>query len=195
MIVPYLTAWSAEQPQPTAVIETRWSGIGYLDETAVDRDEHGVLWQRIPSRPGIGRPDFGRVHPLRQRRAMRRLLCGVCAGPPDQTEQGTLWLIRDFRDDWPGWPEGMAATEPPVCLPCAHKSIRLCPALRKGHVTVRVRHSEVAGVYGARYQAGQPFPVPVADTDVCLDDPAVRWIRASQLVRDLQGCRIVDLKV
>src|SRR2546430_4416991 len=93
--IPYITSWSTEQPLPTTVIERPWSGIGYVDETLADRDEHGVLWQRVPSRPGRGRAELGRVHPLRQRRAMRRLLCGVCAGPPDRTEQGTLWLIRD----------------------------------------------------------------------------------------------------
>jgi hypothetical protein len=190
--VPYIATWSTELPMPTTVIERPWSGIGYLDETLGDRDENGVLWQRVPSRPGLGRPEFGRVHPLRQRRAMRRLLCGICAGQPDRTDQGVLWLIRDFRDDWPGWPERMAATEPPVCLPCAHKSVRACPALRTGHVAIRVGHSAIAGVYGARYQTGQPFPVAASDATVAFDDPAIRWIRATQLVRELHDCIIVN---
>jgi hypothetical protein len=188
--VPYITTWTAEEPLPATLIERPWSGIGYADETLGDRDENGVLWQRMPSCPGQGRPQFGKVHPLRQRRAMRRLLCGVCGGPPDRTELGVLWLLRDHRDDWPGWPEGMAATEPPVCLPCARLSVRVCPALRAGHVPVRVGHSTVAGVYGIRYQLGQG----VDDAIVTFDDPAIRWTRATQLVRELTDCGIVCLE-
>jgi hypothetical protein len=164
------------------------SGIGYADETSVDRDEHGVLWRRVGSCPGRGRPQFGKVHPLRQRRAMRRLLCGVCGGPADRTELGVLWLIRDYTDDWPGWPEGMAATEPPVCLPCAKIAVRACPALRSGHIAVRVAGSTVAGVYGIRYQAGHGGE----DAIVTFDDPAIRWTRAAQLVRELRGCTVVS---
>jgi hypothetical protein len=186
--VPYITPWSTERELPTTVIERPGSGIGYLDETLADRDEHGVLWQRVPSRPGRGRPEFGKIHPLRQRRAMRRLLCGICAGPPDRTGEGVLWLVRDYRGDWPGWPEGMAATEPPVCLSCARRSVRACPALRQGWAAVRVGRCPVAGVYGAQYQAGSPLPVAVADATVAFEDPAIGWLRAAQLVRELHDC-------
>jgi hypothetical protein len=186
--VPYITTWSEERPLPATVIEHP-SGIRYADETLADRDRNGVLWQRIPSRPGQGRPEFGKVHSLRQRRAMRRLLCGVCGGPADRSDGGVLWLIRDYRDDWPNWPEGMAATEPPVCLPCARISARVCPALRKGHVPFRVRRSIVSAVWGIRYQAGQG----IDDAIVAFDDPAIRWVRAAQLVRELRGCTMVSL--
>ncbi|HEV2783870.1 MAG TPA: hypothetical protein VGX25_31170 [Actinophytocola sp.] len=190
--VPYVTTWTTEQPLPTEVIARPGSGIAYADETLGDRDGNGVLWQRMASRPGRGRPEFGKVHPLRQRRAMRRLLCGICAGPPDRTEQGVLWLVRDFRNDWPGWPERMAATEPPVCLPCARRSVRVCPALRLGAVAVRVGRSAVAGVYGVRYQAGNPLPIAVADAVVAFDDPAIGWVCAAQLVRELRDCTVLD---
>ena len=193
MHVPYITTWSAERPLPATVIERAWSGIGYADETVNDRDQNGVLWQRMPFCPGRGRPEFGRVHPLRQRRAMLKLLCGICGGPPDRTEQGVLWLIADYRDDWPGWPDGMAATEPPVCLSCARLSVRVCPALRTGHVTVRVGHSAVAGVYGARFRVAQPLPVATQEAVVAFDDPAIRWTQATQLVRELSECTIVSL--
>jgi hypothetical protein len=69
--------------------------------------------------------------------AQMRLLCGICAGSSDRNEQGVLWLVRDVHDDWPGWPEHMAVTEPPVCLPCAQLSIRVCPSLRMGFVAIR----------------------------------------------------------
>jgi len=192
-IVPFITTWSGEHEAPTQVIERRGFGIGFADETLGDRDERGVLWRRMPSRPGTGRPPFGKVHPLRQRRAMRRLLCQVCAGPADHSDLGTLWLIRDYDDDWPQWPEHMAATEPPVCLPCARDSIRICPALRKGYVAIRVGRSIVSGVYGVRYRSGPAFPVSVDDRILTFDDPAIRWTCAGQLVRELLDCTIVSL--
>jgi hypothetical protein len=190
-VVPYITAWSGEQVLPPQVIAGRF-GIAFADETLMDRDHRGALWTRTPSRPGHGRPEFAKVHPLRQRRAMRQLLCQVCTRPADRTEQGVLWLLRDHREDWPGWPENMANTYPPVCLPCARASVRLCPALRRGYVAVRA-HSVVCGVYGLLHRAGRPFPVAVEEVTVAYDDPAIRWTCAAQLVRSLHGSTIVDL--
>lgn len=187
MHVPYITTWSEERPLPATVIEHPRLGISYADETLGDRDENGVLWQRMPSRPGHGRPQFGKVHPLRQRRAMRRLLCGICGGPADRTEAGVLWLIRDFRGDWPDWPEGMAATEPPVCRPCARISVRACPALRAGYVAARIGDSRVAGVYGIRYQSDGVAD----DANVAFEDPGIRWTRAAQLIRELRDCTLL----
>ncbi len=190
-LVPYITTWSTEKLIPTTVVAHPRSGIAFADETLGDRDERGVLWQRRPSQPGSGRPLFGQVHPLRQRRAMRRLLCQVCGGPADHTDRGVLWVLKDHRDDWPNWPEQMAVTEPPICVPCVRTSTRHCPALRKGNVTVRVRHSTVSGVYGTYYHPGKPFPSQTASTILTFDDPAIRWICAGQLVRGLFDCTIV----
>src|SRR5213080_2620982 len=135
-IVPYTTRWSSEHRLRPPVIERPGgTGIAFADEILSDRDRHGVLWQRVPSRPGDGRPEFGMVHSGRQRRAMRNLLCQVCAGPADRDDHGTLWLLPDhpgYHDDWPGWPERMATPEPPVCLRCARIAVAACPALRKG---------------------------------------------------------------
>ena len=192
VLVPYITTWSTEKALPTTVVARR-SGIGYLDETLGDRDDHGVLWTRIASRPGQGRPMFGKVHSLRQRRAMHRLLCQVCAAPADRTDQGVLWLLNDTREDWRTWPEGMACTEPPVCLPCARTSVHACPSLRKGWVAVRVGQFPVSGVVGARYRPGNPFPTPVEDVTLPFDDPDIRWTRAGQLVRELRDCTMVNL--
>jgi hypothetical protein len=192
-VVPYVTEWSEEQAPPFVVLERRGVGIAYADESLVDRDKHGVLWSRMSYRPGVGRPLFGRVHPLRQRRAMRRLLCQVCAGPADQNGEGVLWLMRDFREAWPGWPNGMGETEPPVCRACARLSLRLCPSMRKGAVLVRARQYPVAGVHGLLYSGGRR-PVPVGPLTVSLDDPAVRWVRAARLVRQLDDCTLVDIE-
>jgi hypothetical protein len=194
IVAPYITAWSTEQDLPYKLVERRGFGIAYADEILADRDAYGVLWRRTPSHPGHGRPEFGKVHSLRQRRAMRRLLCQVCAGPADRTEDGVLWLLQDHRDDWNNWPETMAVTEPPVCVPCVRTSVRLCPALRKGAAAVRVRHFPVVGVRGALYKSGGASPVAVAETIMAFDDPAIRWVRAMNLVRELHGCTIIPME-
>jgi hypothetical protein len=144
----------------------------------------------MPSRPGVGRPEFGQVHALRQRRAMQRLLCQVCAGPADQTEDGVLWLLRDYQGDWPSWPNGMGVVDPPVCAACVGLLLRLCPALRRGAVLVRAGRFPVAGVRGALYRGG-PTPEAVKPALVAFEDPAIRWVRATNLVRELRECVIV----
>jgi hypothetical protein len=190
-VVPYVTRWSEEKPLSATVISVR-GRIAYADETLGERDEHGVLWQRVPLRPGRGRPDFGVVHALRQRRAVRKLLCQVCAGPADQNEAGTLWLLPDRRD-WPDWPENMGCTEPPICLSCARTAIGSCPALREGYVAFRVGESPVSGVSGAYYEPGGLFPRFVGTDLVAFEDPRIRWTCAGHLVRELHNCTMVDL--
>ena len=142
---------------------------------------------------GHGRPEFGRVHPGRQRRAMLRLLCQVCGGPADRTERGVLWLLKDDRGDWPGRPEGLAATHPPVCLPCARVSARLCPHLRGGPVAVRVRDLRVRGVYGALYQGTGSRLWTTGSAIAASHDGRARWILAAQMVRVLADCSFVAL--
>lgn len=191
---PYITKWSEEHQQRDPLIAHPNRGISYLEPTPLDRDNHGVLWERTPLLRGRGHPLFKVVHPLRQRRAMQRLLCNVCGGPADQNDQGTLWLIRDYRDDWPGWPNRMGVTEPPVCTPCAHLAARVCPSLRKGAVAVRVGRAPISGVRGVLYRRDGNDTVPVEIVTVLYDDPIVRWVRASYLVRELLDCTIVPLE-
>ena len=197
VVVPYITSWSSEQPARRKVIVRPLSGIGFLDEVPADRDEHGVLWRRVSSSPGVGLPEFGSIHSPRQREAMRDLLCQVCGGPADQNAEGTLWLLQDHRTDWPGWPHRMGVTEPPVCLPCAQAARRHCPALRReGHVALRVSGCPVSGITGALYRAGTVYPTATNTgriVMVAFDDPAVRWIQAAHLVREITRCTIVDL--
>jgi hypothetical protein len=192
VVVPYVTAWSAEEDSSAAVVELPGRGIGYADESISDRDRRGVLWWRTPLRLGQGRPMFGMVHPLRQRRAMRRLLCQVCAGPADRTDEGVLWLVRDFQEDWAGWPERMSVTEPPVCMPCAVLSLRACPALRRGAAAFRDRQFPVSGVRGGLYAGGR-VPRLLGDAMVGFDDPAIHWVRAANLLRELRDRTLVDL--
>jgi hypothetical protein len=122
---------------------------------------------------------------------MRKLLCQVCAGPADQNEEGTLWVLKDHRGDWPDWPNRMGVTEPPICLPCLRMSVRACPALKRGHVVIRARCSPAAGVHGVLYQPGEPFPRPTEHHALApFDDPGARWMLASKLVRQLTNCTI-----
>jgi hypothetical protein len=192
-VVPYIVSWTGEQRLQPSVIHRPGRGIGYTDETLLDRDKRGVLWNRMASHPGSGRPVFNEVHALRQRRAMRRLLCQVCAQPASQTEEGVLWLLPDHREDWPDWPEGMANTFPPLCVACARLSVRLCPFLRPGHVAIRTGASPITAVSGGRYQMSGFRPRLVERVTVGYDDPAIRWVCAAQLVRTLHDCTIVNL--
>lgn len=121
---------------------------------------------------------------------MRRLLCQVCGGPADQSDDGVLWLLPDHREDWPDWPNGAGEVEPPICRTCAEISLRLCPALRRGGVLVRAREYPIAGVRGVRYQPGPAGPEMAEPVVVTLDDHAIRWIRATGLVRELNDCTL-----
>lgn len=150
-------------------------------------------WQRTAVHQRVGLPEFGRVHPLRQRRAMLRLLCQVCACPADRGGNGVLWLLRDYRDDWHGRPEGMASVEPPVCACCVEVSLKLCPALRRGAVAVRVREFPIAGVRGAVYRKGVAAPVAAEAANLSYDDPRVRWTVASALIRELRDCTVITI--
>ena len=72
MVVPYITPWTGEREPDFKVIERRSGGIGYERENVPDRVELGVLWSRLTSAPGRGRPACGDMHPIRRRRAMAR---------------------------------------------------------------------------------------------------------------------------
>jgi hypothetical protein len=194
VVAPYVTPWSEEGNLDSPVVERPDGGIGYVDERVFDRDERGVLWFRAPWAPRVGRPNFLEVHPVRQRRTMRRLLCQVCAGPADRTSEGVLWLLKDHRDDWAGWPEGMGVTEPPVCRGCVGVAARLCPALRRGAVAVRARLFPLAGVSGMLYRPQCGVPVPVGKALVDYDDPRIRWMCAGQLIRRLHDCTLVPVE-
>ncbi|TDP93825.1 hypothetical protein [Labedaea rhizosphaerae] len=191
--VPYVARWSAEEVLPAPLVETR-QGIAYADESSVDRDGHRLLWTRVSSCPGVGEPLYRQMHPLRQRRAMRRLLCQVCARPADHNEDGTLWLISDQPHRWPGWPRRAQMTQPPLCLRCARISVRACPSFNRDHLAIRA-HSFVSGAWGGLYATGWPnrHPLLTGAHTVQFDDPRIQWLQADQLTRELTDCTYVDL--
>lgn len=192
LVVPYITMWTGEREAAVTVVERRRGGIGYARESLLDRDERGVLWSRWSSTPGRGRPQYGRVHTMRQRRAMSRLLCQVCGEPADRdADGGVLWLWKDHRDHWRGWPDGLLMSEPPVCVPCVGLAVRLCPALRPGAVAMRVRRFPVVGVHGTCYLPG---PVPGKVSNYRYLDPGIAWVQADHLVRELSDATLIPVE-
>lgn len=166
-------------------------GIAYVDERSFDRDEYGILWARMPSQPGRGRAEFGKVHSLRQRLCMATLRCQVCGGPADRNRNGVLWLIDAQAGELVPGAEDTA--HPPVCRTCARRSTHACPHLRGRYVAVRVTSFAPYGVRGALYCAGRDKPYVFDAATVPLGDPRLPWIRASQLLMTLQEFTVVDL--
>jgi hypothetical protein len=192
VLAPYISAWSAEELLPCRFMEVPGRGVAYVDERVTDRDEHGVLWARMSWAPGQGRPVFGQVHPVRHRQVMRRLRCQVCNGSADRAGDGVLWLLPDHREDWPDWPNRMATTEPPVCLPCVRIAARACPALRRGAVAVRAGRYPVVAVRGGFYVEGRS-PQVIGDELVALTDSRIRWVLAHNLVRELHDSTLIEV--
>lgn len=195
-IVPFVSAWSGEQQLAREVIYSGQGGIAYADETPEDRDQHGVLWNSRALAHGNGRPEYGDIHPERQRIAMQHLLCQVCGRAADRDRRGVLWVVEDHRGEWDGWPEGLMTTHPPLCVPCARKAVELCPHLVDSSIAVRVADSDACAVYGRIWSSsafGRPVRTAVKEV-VAFGSPAARWVLAGQLVRSLHGCTFVDLR-
>ena len=182
--VPYVAMWSAETEERPKVIETS-RGVGFADERILDRDTHGVLWTRMTMAPGRGKPLFAEIHALRQRRAMQRMLCQVCAGPADMSDDdGALWLLSDesvegVKD------EPLTVAEPPICAACAEQSMRVCPRLRQGRSLLRAQLAPVVGVHGAIYAPAIQGPRLIDVRAVGFAEPAITRTVASKLLRQL----------
>jgi hypothetical protein len=190
-LVPYIASWTGEEvAKPDIVEHPSGLGIAFRDEQLIDRDSRGVLWDRYAVRQGEGTPRYAEIHPARQRRAMRVLLCQVCGGQADTTPDGVLWLLP-AESTWPGWPNNSTVSEPPVCADCLRLALRHCPALKHGHLLIRARRYSVHGVSGLRYRAARPRPVITDQVTVSHTDPAIRWVLATKLVRILDECDVL----
>jgi hypothetical protein len=124
---------------------------------------------------------------------MTGLLCQVCGGPADRNAEGVLWLVGDDPNDPEYEGEDFLTTHPPVCMPCARKSVTACPHLRKQFSVLRVRGFEKAGVRGALYVPAWPKPILTDAASVSYTDTRINWIRAGQLIMRLRDYTIVDL--
>lgn len=193
--VPYITRWSGETDGPMPMTyRRRGTGIAYTDERSFDRDENGVLWARTPSRPGRGRPQYGSVHPLRQRLAMTGLRCQICGSPADRTADGVLWLLDASPDDPTLRSDRERTAHPPVCLPCATRSTSACPHLRGSSTVLRVRAFSPYGVRGALYRPTAGPPQAVDAVNLPFGDPRMPWMRAGQLIMRLVEFTVVNLE-
>ncbi|WP_328461608.1 hypothetical protein [Streptomyces sp. NBC_00448] len=191
-VVPYITAWSSETEQHGTLVVRR-GRLSYADEHPLDRDRFGILWRRLGVSPGVGKPEYGRVHGLRQRRTMLRVLCQVCGGPADRTCDGVLWLMGRAEYEREPWPAPIESPHPPVCLNCTVQAVRLCPHLRHHYIAVRARRFHLSGVHGALHVAGFPEPRVIDTETLALDDTRTAWLRAGQLIMRLTDYRVVDL--
>jgi hypothetical protein len=194
--VPYIALWSSEAVEQP-IVATRRGRLAYVDERPYDRDGSGILWRRVPSTPGKGRPQYGKVHFLRQRLAMDGLLCQVCgrsARADAADDDGVLRLLGEDPDDPASWPEEMVTGHPPVCLPCAWQSVRACPHLRERYAAVRVRRFALSGVHGVLYAPAFPRPVALDVGGLDFGDDRMPWMQAAQLMVRLDDFRSVDLE-
>nr|BAP34722.1 hypothetical protein [Streptomyces sp. ML694-90F3] len=148
-MVPWITPWSdaLNLPEPV-VLASGGRGIAYADESVHDRTDDGVLLARGrgPRIPGPGsRPLYEVVDTRRQRRAAGRLVCQICGHRPPPHPDGQVWLLGGADEV----ADGILTVTPPVCAtPCAAFAIRQCPALARGHRTVRVRYPRLWGYHG-----------------------------------------------
>lgn len=197
--VPWITPWTGEGASrvgPLAPrIGKRFAGLGYQDEKRVDRHRDGVLWVRADRNPRAGRPNFMRVHPLRQRRAMDHMLCQVCGL--------TVWGTREderavFLVQSGGRPiaEGEVTSSPPVHEACALQAIDLCPHLRRGWAAALVGWAPCWGVAGISYDPATL--TPIGDSDDLIEIPyeaeqRLRWVVAARELVSLHEVEPIGL--
>ncbi|WP_306324023.1 MULTISPECIES: hypothetical protein [unclassified Streptomyces] len=213
-VVPYITIRRTEQAESFLMLGARTeddgrSRLAHLDEERDDRDLHRVLWARVcqslgPDLLPSGDPQWGLVHPSRQRETRLRLRCQVCwANTEDHRREaparpGVLFLHTAGSDLTQAQP--VRTWQPPIRVEHARLAVTRCPALgRKGHVALLARRYRLYGLYGVigtphertldgvRAPASNDIPVPYRD-------PRLRRFLASQLVRELTDFGVVNLE-
>jgi hypothetical protein len=152
--VPYVVAWSTEDATDVAsgqlalrseAFTGLWQ-VRYRDEQPTDRDRHGILWHRVAWAPGQGEPLYAEIHTLRQRRALSRALCQICAGTAQIWMTPALLWDEHLAEHGPAAP--YPTNDPPVCRPCAAMAARYCPELIRGRIYLSPRAWAITGVRG-----------------------------------------------
>ncbi|MFF8431081.1 hypothetical protein ACF07Y_39295 [Streptomyces sp. NPDC016566] len=200
MRVPYITAWTGEVvPRPDVIRITGrvGEGIGYADENPVTDRRHEALWVRSGIAPGRGEPDFRHINSLRQKRAMRYDLCGVCGETVFgiREDERTLHLLGG---DSP-ITEGETTTAPPVHPACAVDSVETCPPLRRGFAAALVEYTTLWGVAGVVFEPVTLAPLPCPGSrpgeleHVHVGGKRIRWTLANFTVHSLHGVTPVSL--
>lgn len=113
MLVPWITLWSGEDKK----------------EARRCRFADGELAAWRPHKPGAGVPLLAERHPVRIRRAVHEMLCGVCG---KATAADDRWFMPIGYE----MPNGLyAILEPPSHIVCAEIAASACPHLRKKGLT------------------------------------------------------------
>ncbi|WP_218058202.1 hypothetical protein [Streptomyces sp. Wb2n-11] len=191
--VPAVALWSYQKVRTPSL---RIGPDGIYHEGTENRDEEGQLWPQVRGSQ-TGAPQYAVMNPLKQRQAMKRLLCQVGMGPATRTEYGVLWVLPrptgSPEDPEYDWDQGVTTTEPPVCRFHARVSAYQCPRLRtRGHVAVFVREAELVAVEGTYYPPPSIGVRPIK-TALPIDSPDTRLMVADRLVRRLRATTPVDL--
>ncbi|MFD6024572.1 hypothetical protein [Streptomyces griseoluteus] len=193
MLTPYVLPRTGELGPPVPVVVTP-AGVRYADPAQDQnwRDIDGTLWEVREGTP-TGPPAYtAELHPARQREAMEQLRCAGCYGPADRGPEGMLWLIPLLGAAPDSRWEGVRAAVPPMCAVCADLAPRVCPVLREGHVTLRVREAEPIGVLGTLHpRAGEPGP-PDPDALIVYDSDALPFVVARHAVRELRRVTVTS---
>jgi hypothetical protein len=116
--VPWVTAWSSELDVPD-----QWRHCDYAGEVAI--------WR--PETPGVGLARFKALHEVRQRRAVKELLCQVCGR---RTPSHDRWLFA--KGGWQPDPDNggwmWCTDDAPVHRACGNLVRLRCPFIREGGV-------------------------------------------------------------
>lgn len=112
IIIPWTVAWTGERRFTV-------SRCPYARTMALCQEEA----------PGVGKPDFGKPHSNRQRRAQALQLCDICAKPLKGRTR--ISLSQDSARHVDGLGLVPLAVEPMVHKECAVISLDQCPALKK----------------------------------------------------------------
>jgi hypothetical protein len=158
-VVPYITRWSAEHG-PSEPVTIRDGRLAYEHERPWDRDRFGVLWMRAPLRRGKGRPEFGTLHPRRQRAAMTRLCCQVCGQPADHTSEGLLWLTGEDPNDQDSWPSPLHTADPRSAPPARSRRPTCAPGCAAATPPCASKTSAQSRYAAASTSPATPTPCP-----------------------------------
>ncbi|MFF8953903.1 hypothetical protein ACF09I_34655 [Streptomyces sp. NPDC014940] len=185
--MPYVLPRTGELGPPIPVTVSP-HGVSYPDpgQDAACRDPYGVLWEAREGTP-TGPPAYlAELHPARQREAMEGLLCAGCREPADRNALGMLWLLPLLGAPADTCWEGVRSAIPPMCAACATLAPAVCPVLRDGHITLRVREAELVGVRGTLYPRLGELGTPDPDVLVLTDSDVMPYVVARQAVRELR---------
>lgn len=197
-MVPYVASWTGELAgfEDELVVQLGRGGprLGYRNERPEDRTgSGGVLWGRIAQAPGVGRPQFDCLHPVRQYIAMYTMKCQVCGGPASKNKDG--WLFLDWRKphDPPTWPERSLTAMPPLCEAHVRLSMEECPHLSSTEVLeLRVRTPRLWGISGTPYTlTADGWRTHERDVLLPFGDPDLGKVLASRLYRELRNVTVV----